>query len=417
MRTKFILSFMITFGMACLAGSAQTNTDLMPSMADVQGGSFMMGNAKGNPDENPVHKVTLNSFYIGKFEVTRKEFKKFVDATGYLTDAEQPDTFRLKHGLPPRNVNNGSWKQDAKGMKIPLSDSLKPVGNISWDDAVAYCNWLSKVTGKKFRLPTEAEWEFAARGGTKSKGYMNAGSNDLDEVAWYGKNSDGAYHTGGQKMPNELGIYDMQGNMREWCSDWYGETYYKVSLEENPQGPERGKHKVLRGGASGSQGDRIRLTYRNNEFPYNSSRGFGFRVAISGEAPPPPPPVKTEEPKKPLQELDEKGFMDIYGIYFDIGKSIVKPEGYPVIDQIASYMKDSPNVRLEIEGHTDNTGNAEANLTLSQKRADAIKAELVKRGIDPSRIVTKGFGATVPVADNKTAAGRTQNRRVTIKKL
>lgn len=375
-----------------------------------------MGNNKGAADEKPAHKVTLNSFYFGAFEVTYNEYKRFIEATGYITDSEKPDSINLKSGLPPRALKNGTWNKNRDGSLIPLTDSLKPVGNISWNDAVAYLKWLSKMTGKDFRLPTEAEWEFAAKGGIKSKGYKFAGGNNLNEVAWYRQNSDLMVHRGGLKLPNELGIYDMAGNVREWCSDWYGENYYKISPQENPTGPENGTTRVVRGGCWGSDSSRMRISYRNNEIPYNAVRDFGFRPAITG--PPPPPPAETTPPvPEPMKDLDSKGQMDIYGIYFDIGKSVVKPEGYPVIDMLVKYMQDRPKLRLMIEGHTDNTGSEAKNLTLSEQRAAAIKAEMVKRGIDASRIETKGFGSSMPIADNKTAAGRTQNRRVTVKKL
>lgn len=385
-------------------------------MVNVDGGTFMMGNNSGSADEQPLHKVSVNNFYIGRFEVTYTEFRRFIVATGYITDSEQPDSLRMKNGLAHRAINNGTWNKNANGSLIPLADSLKPVGNISWNDAVAYLNWLSKMTGKAFRLPTEAEWEFAAKGGTKSKGYKYIGGNDLNQVAWYLGNSDRRVHTGGQKLPNELGIYDMSGNVREWCFDWYSEFYYKVSPDSNPTGPAAGSNRVLRGGSWGSDGDRMRASYRNKELPYSAVRDYGFRPAITGE-PPKKPVVIEQKADDPLKDLDSKGFIDIYGIYFDIGKSVVKPEGYPVIDNLVKYMKERPTVRLLIEGHTDNTGTVAKNLTLSEQRAQSIKAEMVKRGIAAERIETKGFGSSVPVADNKTAAGRTQNRRVTVKKL
>ena len=387
----------------------------MPSMVNVEGGTFTMGNNRGGFDEQPTHQVTLNSFQIGKFEVTVSEFKKFIDATGYITDAEQPDTIRLKHGLPPRGINNGTWKMFADGNPLPVSDSLHPVGNVSWNDAMAYCNWLSKSTGKQFRLPTEAEWEYAAKGGTLTKGYTYAGSERLDEVAWYSDNSERSAHTTGKKLPNELGIYDLMGNHREWCADWYGELYYKVSPAENPVGPERGTNRVLRGGSWGSQADRIRISFRNADFPYNSALDFGFRIVIPGE-----PVAKKEAPVEEtnvMKDLDTQGFVDIYGINFDIGKSTVKPESFPIIEQISTYLVAHPQMNILIEGHTDNTGSDELNLKLSDDRAQSIKAEIVKRGVDASRMETKGFGSSKPIADNKTAAGRTQNRRVTIKKL
>ena len=388
----------------------------MPKMIYVEGGTFRMGNDIGNADERPVHEVTLNSFYIGEFEVTYKEFKRFVDATGYVTDAEQTDTFRLKHNLPPRNVNNGSWTINPNGRPVPLTDTMKPVGNISWFDAVAYCNWLSKETGKQFRLPTEAEWEYAARGGVKSKGYTYAGSNNLDEVAWYIGNSSAQRRIVGQKLPNELGIYDMAGNAREWCSDWYGESYYKISPAGNPQGPDNGKNRVIRGGSWGSEAGRMRVTYRNEEYPYNAALDFGFRLAVSSDEPAKTAPKPPTEESDMMKKFDEQGFVDIYGIYFDIGKWKVKPESYPVIDQFTGYMKDHPTLKVIIEGHTDNTGDDAKNMTLSDKRAQSVRDEFVKRGIDPSRMETKGYGETKPIADNNTKEGRTQNRRVTIVK-
>ena len=221
-------------------------------------------------------------------------------------------------------------------------------------------------------------------------------------------------------MPNELGIFDLAGNVREWCSDWFNEYYYKVSPEDNPQGSDRGSRKILRGGSWTSGAERMRFTYRNYDIPYNSALDFGFRPAISGPpAPKPEPkPEPTPEPKNEMmKELDSKGVINIYGIYFDTGKWKVKPEGYPIIDQLVGYMKDNQKIRIMIEGHTDNVGSPASNKTLSQKRAESIKDEMVKRGIDPGRIETLGLGASQPIADNSTADGRTQNRRVTVKKL
>jgi formylglycine-generating enzyme len=415
MKTK-ILFFIFIMAMGYSMTFAQTSNIEIPLMISVDGGTFMMGNNMGSDDEKPAHKVTITGFYFGKYEVTFKDFKKFVDATGYKTDAEQPDSVNFKHGLPPRGANNGTWKMYNANVPVPPSDSMKPVGNVSWNDANEYLKWLSKMTGKQFRLPSEAEWEYAAKGGNKSKGYQYAGGNNLDEVAWYVENSDKRAHNIGQKLPNELGIYDMAGNSREWCSDWYGETYYKVSPASDPAGPDMGKGRVVRGGSWGSEKDRMRISYRNRTFPYNSALDYGFRPAMTNEE------AVKKAAEKPVEnnvmkDFDTKGFVDIYGIYFDINKYVVKPESFPVIDQITKYLQDNPKTRIVIEGHTDNTGGDQLNQTLSDNRAKAIKAELVKKGIDSGRMETKGYGASKPVADNKTAAGRTQNRRVTITKL
>jgi formylglycine-generating enzyme required for sulfatase activity len=412
---KSLIVLVIFIIAGCYTVYAQQGDVPVPLMVSVEGGTFMMGNISGTSDERPLHKVTVNNFQIGEYEVTISEFKRFIDATGYKTDAEQPDTVRLKHGLPPRGIYNGSWKMDMNGNPVNLQDTLKPVGNVSWNDAMEYCKWLSRETGKQFRLPTEAEWEYAAKGGPRSKGYTYAGGNNLDEVAWYRENSRAYVHSVGQKKANELGLYDMAGNVREWCYDWYGDTYYQTSPEENPAGPDRGTRRVLRGGSFGSDAERMRISYRNQEFPYNSALDFGFRIVIPGER-----VVKAEPPKKDeglLKDLDTKGFIDIYGINFDIGKATVKPESFPIIDQIVTYLDNHPQMRIVIEGHTDNTGSVSLNQTLSEKRAQSIKAEIVKRGIDPGRMETIGYGSSKPVADNGTAAGRTQNRRVTIKKL
>jgi len=399
---------------------ARSQTVREPVMVPVKGGSFIMGTNSGVRDEAPPHKVTLCDYFIGKYEISYAEFKNFVDATGYVTDAEQPDSVRMKQGLASKNVRNGSWKAYANGTPVPVSDTDKPVGNISWFDAMAYCKWLSGKTGKNYSLPTEAEWEFAARGGAFSKGYKYSGSNSIDEVAWYAGNAEYKAHKCGQLKANELGIYDMSGNIREWCADWYGEYYYKESPEYSPKGPDRGRVRVIRGGAWGTQAQSMSDFYRNNELPYNSSLDIGFRIAIAGKQAEPPKPPEPEPVKKDtglFKDFDATGMVDIYGIYFDSGKSVVKPESYPVIVQIAAFLNEHPKIRVEIEGHTDNTGSAQVNQSLSEKRAENIRTEIIKKGIDPSRLEAKGYGSSKPVADNKTAAGRTQNRRVTIKKL
>lgn len=362
-------------------------------------------------DEKPAHKVTLSDYSIGKYEVTYAEFLRFMHATKYITESELPDSVRIKKGYGPRTFIEPF-------MEVKASDSMRPVGNINWYDAQAYIKWLNESTGKNYRLPTEAEWEYAAIGGPKSTPTVYVGGVDLDKLSWYYDNAEHKSHIVGQKMANELGIYDMSGNVREWCSDWYGEFYYASSQEVNPKGPEIGSQRVLRGGSWVSSKDRMRITFRNFDFPYNSHNDYGFRLAISGEAKPVVKPIPTSAPASNfLNDLDTKGFVDIYGIYFDIGKSKVKPEGYPVVDQIASYLKENPKTRIVVEGHTDNTGNADKNLLLSENRAKSIKAELVKRGIAETRLETKGYGASKPIGDNKTKEGRTQNRRVTITKL
>jgi len=176
---------------------------LVDNMVLVQGGTFMMGatpeQARDAYDnENPAHQVTLSTFRIGKFPVTQQEWEAVMGRN------------------PSQNIG----------------DNL-PVENVSWHDCQEFIAKLNEMTGKTFRLPTEAEWEFAARGGRRTKGFKYSGSDDPDEVAWHEHNAEGRTHPVGQKKPNELGLYDMSGNVCEWCSDWWGR--YGSSPATNPQ--------------------------------------------------------------------------------------------------------------------------------------------------------------------------------------
>jgi len=166
--------------------------EVSANMVYVNGGWFEMGSNYVYGNEKPVNRVYLDDFIISKYEVTFAEYDKFCEETG-----------RSKPG--DRGWGRGS----------------RPVINVTWNDATAYCEWLSKETGKKYRLPTDAEWEYAARGGNKSRGYKYSGSNSLNEVGWYSGNSRRKTQPVGIKQPNELGIYDMAGNVWEWCSDRY----------------------------------------------------------------------------------------------------------------------------------------------------------------------------------------------------
>lgn len=214
-------------------------------MIAVKGGIFKMGN-DGEYNEKPSHDVKLPDFYIGKYEVTQAQWKEIM----------------------------GSNPSKSK------RDDL-PVEYVSWDDIQEFIKKLNRKTGLKYRLPTEAEWEYAARGGNKSSGYKYSGSNKIFEVAWYYKYSFRETHTVGGKMPNELGIYDMSGNVLEWCNDWYDKNYYSLRIKKNPQGPYKGSTKILRGGYYDSYPNKCRVTYRGYSRPYSRGRYIGFRLARS----------------------------------------------------------------------------------------------------------------------------------------
>ena len=151
--------------------------------------------------------------------------------------------------------------------------------NVSWYDAIAYCKWLSKETGKHFRLPTEAEWEYASRGGITSAHYKYSGSNSIDNVGWYSDNSGVKTHTVGTKRSNELGLYDMSGNVWEWCNDYYNSSYYGSSPSSNPKGPSSGTSRVLRGGSWDLVKYNCRSAGRSGNYPDGRDGYYGFRIA------------------------------------------------------------------------------------------------------------------------------------------
>ena len=215
-----------------------------PEMVLIEGGSFQRESSNALGLFKKTHTVTLNSFYIGKYPITQKEWEAIM--------GKNPSHFK--------------------------GDNL-PVESVSWTDAQNFLTKLNKNTGQKYRLPTEAEWEYAARGGNKSKGYKYSGSNYINEVAWHFGNSKLKTHSVGSKNPNEIGIYDMSGNVCEWCSDWYDGNYYKTSPGNNPQGPSSGTHRVLHGGSWNYYANFCRSANRSGYYPASRLLNLGFRIA------------------------------------------------------------------------------------------------------------------------------------------
>jgi formylglycine-generating enzyme required for sulfatase activity len=220
-------------------------------MVKVAGGTFKMGSddKEAGNSEKPVHSVTLSDFYIGKYEVTQKQWRDVM-------------------GSDPPELN-------FKGC-----DNC-PVESVSWDDIQEFLKKLNSQSKTQFRLPTEAEWEFAARGGNASRGFKYSGSENLYEVAWYGDNSKNKTQPVGTKKANELGIFDMSGNVWEWCSDWYDENYYKNSPAQNPKGAASSLSRVLRGGSWVTDGQFCRSSIRFNDgAPESRFSYYGFRLVF-----------------------------------------------------------------------------------------------------------------------------------------
>ena len=215
-------------------------------MVSISGGTFQMGSKTSyTDDDKPVHKVTLSDFSIGQTEVTQELWEAVM-------------------GHNPSNF---------KGAKLPVE-------KVSWNYCQTFITKLNELTGQKFRLPTEAEWEFAARGGNNSMGYWYAGSNHLYCVAWSIGNSDKTTHEVATKYPNELGLYDMTGNVWEWCQDWYSDSYYSSSVQTNPKGPDSGSKRVCRGGSFADLGECAPVPNRGRSAPTQAAYYMGLRLAL-----------------------------------------------------------------------------------------------------------------------------------------
>ena len=259
------------------------------NMVFIEGGTFMMGWAKGIDQEEPVHEVEVNSFYMDIYEVTVDDYKKFVDETNYVTDAEKGEGSWIWDGkvfLIKKGVN---WRHDAIGNLIPRAKFNHPVTHLSWNDASAYAKWAGK------RLPTEAEWEYAARCG--SKGYKFAWGNKEVNTKKVANISDEVYHKEvafwpyfegysddftysspvGSFEPNCFGLYDMAGNAWEWCEDFYSEDFYAESPKKNPVNTKISERRVHRGNGWDGRPDNMRASRRSGDAQSNSYVDTGFR--------------------------------------------------------------------------------------------------------------------------------------------
>jgi len=250
------ISLIIAFFIALMVGGdcfAQSKTitvrDVSFEMIFVEGGSFMMGsdsNARGaNHDEFPLNLVTLSDYYIGQTEVTQLLWRTVM----------------------------GSNPSRLKGDHLPVE-------MVSWRDCQAFIRRLNQLTGLQFALPSEAQWEFAARGGNKSRGYLYSGSNDQDAVAWFKENSGSRPRRVADKQPNELGIYDMSGNVWEWCNDWYNVRSYEDSVRNDPTGFALGNARVFRGGSWRNSSQFLRVAYRNYIEPNKRYNDLGLRLVL-----------------------------------------------------------------------------------------------------------------------------------------
>jgi len=233
-------------------GALAKSAEATGEMVLIPAGEFIMGSPddEGYDSERPQHEVSIDSFYIGKYEVTFEQYDLFCEKTGRSKPSDR------------------GWGR-----------GKRPVINVSWYDAVAFCDWLSELSGDRYRLPTDAEWEYACRAGTTTKYNFGDSTRDLGLYAWYSGNAGKRTHPVGNLRANAWGLHDMHGNVWEWCSDWYDESYYSRSPSSNPTGPTNGQNRVHRGGSWGSDASHLRSTNRNYASPDVTISFLGFRCA------------------------------------------------------------------------------------------------------------------------------------------
>ncbi|MCM1169796.1 MAG: formylglycine-generating enzyme family protein [Bacteroides sp.] len=236
----------------------ETALGMEMKMVYVGSGTFLMGctldNVSAcNVNERPAHRVSLSSFGIGMYEVTQSQWEKVMGST----IQQQRDKY-------------------ASSASLQGNGADYPMYYVSWEDAQAFCEKLSVASGKRYALPTEAQWEYAARGARKSVNKTYSGSNTVDGVAWYTSNGGSSAHTVGGKTPNELGIHDMSGNVWEWCADWYGT--YDETMNDDPTDPATGTQRVARGGSRSSSANDCRVSFRTSFKATEASNLIGFRV-------------------------------------------------------------------------------------------------------------------------------------------
>ena len=285
MRVSFLLALTIPF--AAQSAAPAVANDGYVELVYVSAGAFRMGDNFGDGEsrERPVHLVELDAFYIGKYEVTNLQWRKFRDDPGY----DDPKFWPGGRPVPKDQVPY--WTQaNNHGGGTADSDEY-PVIGVNWDSAVAYCNWVGARTGKKYRLPTEAEWEKAARGADQRRypwgnsidpSYANfvgtQGYDTVRQAGFFDGSRRGEMNTHSNASP--YGAMDMAGNLMEWCQDWYSRDYYSVSPRKNPPGPPTGAYRVVRGGSFFIDSFDLRSYARSAAWPsFQSHRMIGFRVA------------------------------------------------------------------------------------------------------------------------------------------
>lgn len=292
MNIKCLLFFAVFFSFM------QAHSQQYPVMIKVEGGTFTMGDTEGDgkKDEQPAHEVTVKTFSMAKTETTVAQWKVYIREKGLkmpkiisIWSQKRGYYLDMEEGLGVISEKTGKVETDHTlyDSIIPVIwNDQDPIAGITWEEAVAYCDWLSDKMNKRYRLPTEAEWEYAARGGKYSKGFKYSGGQVMATIGWAGTGNESENHRHGValKRPNELGLYDMSGNVSEMCNDWYDATYYSKSPSASPKGPTKPDQlfisHVVRGGSYNYLQTACTISRRSSGDSQSEDQK-GFRVVLS----------------------------------------------------------------------------------------------------------------------------------------
>jgi formylglycine-generating enzyme required for sulfatase activity len=360
-------------------------------------GVFTLGSPSseyGHSEKERAHQVSLTKgFYIQTTEVTQGQWEAVM--------GENPSHFQI-------------------------CGSDCPVEQVSWFDVQRFIQRLNEMEQTRtYRLPTEAEWEYACRAGS-STAYANGGTikddtcghnEALESLGWYFRNSELGTHPVARKQPNAWGLYDMHGNVWEWCRDW--QAKYPFTPVTDPIGPEKGFHKIRRGGSWSHYPMYCRSAYRSWYDPDNRTAEIGFRLVRDLKESPEPAPVRSMPAPQPAREpVDSPRVSEeciiLHDVTFALDSAEIRPAMVPILDKVAQMLMTNPR-RITLTGHTCSLATNKYNQRLSERRVETVRRELVRRGLDPSRITTGAMGETHPRYDNSTEAGRSLNRRVEIR--
>lgn len=353
------------------------------NMVTIPGGSFYMG-SEVNADERPRHMVYITSFLMGRTEVTQKQWMDVMGSNPSRFSTCGPDC---------------------------------PVDSVSWNDVQQFIEKLNQKTGQKYRLPSEAEWEYAARAGGISEWSFGNDDSKLVNYAWYLQNSGRQTHPVGQKLPNAFGLFDMHGNVFEWTQDCWHDTYTGAPTWGSAWTTGcYGDYRVLRGGSwTGSQ-TVLRSAYRSTGSPFNRDNFNGFRLAHDQRA------IDTSSTagasassaaKLAAADAAALGMKERI-IYFDFDSYVIRAEARPLVEAHARRLSRDGTLRVAVEGHTDEGGVREYNLGLGQRRADAVRKALSLLGVADNQMEAVSFGGEKPAVPGTSEAARQENRRVEI---